>query len=150
MLVRGRRKWGNHTAVRFTVEDEPQRVWSELPLWMFDRAICSLMRLTDKPRVHWKALVELRQLLDETVCATASPRVENQHRPSKSEGGADEARTSVPSSGAATVLPSTQSSTALDQSSERRQGSGNSTDIGNAPRVLGRQNDHRGRGGDNR
>ena len=45
--VRGRRKWGKHTAVRFTVEDEPQRVWTELPVWMFDRAVCSRMRLTD-------------------------------------------------------------------------------------------------------
>ena len=133
ILVRGRRKWGKHTAVRFKVEDEPQRVWTELPVWMFDRAVCSRMRLTDRPRVHWKALVELRQLLDETVCAPPLARVQDQHRCSNVEGGADEGDTSISSSGATSVFRSKQSSPPVEQSSGRRQASGNSIDGGDAP-----------------
>ena len=133
ILVRGRRKWGKHTAVRFTVEDEPQRVWTELPVWMFDRAVCSRMRLTDRPRVHWKALVELRQLLDETVCAPPLARVQDQHRCSNVEGGADEGDTSISSSGATSVFRSKQSSPPVEQSCGRRQASGNSIDGGDAP-----------------
>ena len=100
---------------------------------MFDRAVCSRMRLTDRPRVHWKALVELRQLLDETVCAPPLARVQDQHRCSNVEGGADEGDTSISSSGATSVFRSKQSSPPVEQSSGRRQASGNSIDGGDAP-----------------
>ena len=100
----GRRKWGAHTAVRFTVDGHTEGVWSELPSWMFDRAACSVMRLSDDARVSWSALVELRKLLDETACRAPSLAVEDhQHCSSKSEGGADEERTSTPRTGATSI-----------------------------------------------
>ena len=39
----------------------------ELPQWMFDRAVCCTMRLTEEPSVSCSALFELKELLRATA-----------------------------------------------------------------------------------
>ena len=64
----------------------------EIPQWMFDRASCCPMHLAQSPIVGVEQLRQLRELLDVT---TASPLLEDQHRPFKKKGDADEQK--VPS-----------------------------------------------------
>ena len=86
------------------------------------------MRVTDDPRVYWKALIELRQLLDETVYASRPLAVQDQHRSSKLEGGVDERNRPIESIEPASVFPTTPDSSALEQPSDRRPADGNSAD----------------------
>ena len=42
----------------------------QIPAWMFDPVQCSVSRLESVPRVSWVSLVQLRQLLVDTIVAS--------------------------------------------------------------------------------
>ncbi len=65
------------------------------PRWMLDAEKCAAMRREEHPRVGWRALLQLRRLLDELIAAGV---VQGRRRPS--QGDADE-----PSTSPATVAP---------------------------------------------
>jgi len=58
--------------VRCSRGDEVPGRWLELPLWMFDRAECTLMRVATAPRVNLVALSALAVLLTEARSAEAA------------------------------------------------------------------------------
>ena len=70
---------------RCQVDQDDKRRRSEVPAWMFDRAVCSQIQLLPEPHVTLRALVELKWLLD-----SAARRQECQDRPPAELGGADE------------------------------------------------------------
>jgi hypothetical protein len=81
------------TAAHCVFEEEPRRACLEIPKWMFDRARCSMMCLSDAPHVSWASLVEVHTLLDET----ARPReVENRRHFSETKEGAEGNGTCIP------------------------------------------------------
>ena len=106
------------------------------------------MRLRDKPRVCCKALLELRDLLDETVYTPPSLEVEDQHVSLKPKGGADERSESISATGATSVLPGTPSPSVLESSSEGGQAIGDSTGSEDAAGVSSAPNFSKGAAGD--
>ena len=61
----------------------------ELPQWMFDRAVCCTMRLTEEPSVSCSALFELKELLRVTAVTGEPAVIQTQHHSSKPKGDAD-------------------------------------------------------------
>lgn len=56
---------GHSGILRCSVDGSASGRWLELPVWMFDRAVCLSIRLADSPRVDLAALENLRKLLIE-------------------------------------------------------------------------------------
>ena len=63
----------------------------EVPGWMFDRASCAVMRLSEHPYVSAKQLYELRTLLKYAAGTTGESVIESQHL-GLEKGDADEER----------------------------------------------------------
>ena len=59
----------------------------EVPQWMFDRALCCSMRITDTPVVGCQALLELQELL--RSAGDRDDVIEGQHHSSNGKGDAD-------------------------------------------------------------
>lgn len=64
-------------SVRCSRDGDASGRWLELPLWMFDRSVCTLMRVETFPRVDLAALTALQALLsdaagDEAIADAAS------------------------------------------------------------------------------
>jgi hypothetical protein len=63
----------------------------EIPQWMFDRAVCSRMRLATTAVVDLGQLARLRALLHGTNARPNRDPIEDQHRSSNTKGDADAA-----------------------------------------------------------
>lgn len=64
--------------------EEARRV-PAIPQWMFDRAVCSLMRLEPQPRVCWQALADVRELLNAAAAITPPSMIQDGHHLSKGD-----------------------------------------------------------------
>jgi hypothetical protein len=67
----------------------------EVPGWMFDRASCAVMRLSEHPYVSAKQLYALTTLLKYAAGTTGEGVIESQHLGSLEKGDADEEREKV-------------------------------------------------------
>lgn len=117
VLVRGRQRKSEYTGFRCTLKEEPKWACIEIPEWMFDRALCSLMLLKNEPFVFLIALEDLRKLLDETVFSSTSNAVEHQQCSLDKQGGADAKRMPITSSRTNPSFPPAQDSPSLEESS---------------------------------
>ena len=80
LIVHGQRNTPSGVVLHCRKTSEPEgAVCSQIPEWMFDRAICSALTLENAPRASWEALLGLKQLLEDSFAASANT------------GGSDEA-----------------------------------------------------------
>jgi hypothetical protein len=70
----------------------------EVPLWMFDTAVCCQMHMTAAPVVNIEALHELAALLAANSSPDGGPMLQAQHDSLLPEGGAD-ANPAAPAAG---------------------------------------------------
>ena len=61
----------------------------DVPQWMFDRAVCDGMGVSDVPTVNCNALLELQELLHDVSVGDESGVIQAQHRSSNRKGAAD-------------------------------------------------------------
>lgn len=78
---------GGQTSLRCTPDGDTSSRFRDFPLWMFDRGLCSGMRLAQTPWVPVAELRTLRQLLQ--TARGPDSVVQDQHPPPKSKGDAD-------------------------------------------------------------
>ena len=75
-------------ALRCQVGEDDKVDRRDIPAWMFDRAVCSQMQLSQKPHVALRALTELVCLFDDAALRQGG----HNRRPLES-GGADDKQT---------------------------------------------------------
>jgi hypothetical protein len=99
VVVRGS-KAGRTGVLRCQVDDDDKRDNREMPTWMFDQVVCGRMYHSSQPHVSWRALIELRQLLHNSVRMNVRENVENESPPTTE--GTNEAGTRTTESRAST------------------------------------------------
>lgn len=65
----------------------------EIPLWMLDSAICTLMKFSETPAVDAQALSALASLLDRRTCRHEEDVLESQHLSFSIQGDTDATKT---------------------------------------------------------
>ncbi len=76
VIVRGR-KGGRCSVLRCQLDDDDKRDNRQVPMWMFDKVVCSRMVLSSQPHVCWEALLDLRRLLDDSGQTKAGETLED-------------------------------------------------------------------------
>jgi hypothetical protein len=86
LVVRFEKRDALPPVVHCEVPGTAGRVSLEIPNWMFDVAVCSLMRIESAPCVSWTALMALAQLLSDTAaCASHKEGESHATRPTPKE-----------------------------------------------------------------
>lgn len=75
LWIEGFRSKGRCRMARCLLEREDRRDCFEVPAWMFDQDVCATMNVVAEPMVAWKALLELRRLLDDTMLVKKHPEL---------------------------------------------------------------------------
>ncbi len=119
----------------------------EVPLWMFDRAVCCTMRLSDVPVVSCEVLLRLKAFLRRDAAGDAETVIQAQHLSPRLKGDADaKAFRSLPGSPAEVVSPPCEESRVAgpaDRSQAGEHGAAG-THAARAPRKLHRLRGRRG------
>jgi hypothetical protein len=75
--------------LRCTLEHEEHSRALDIPQWMFDRALCCMMRMAERPWVSLGTLRDLQTLLYHQSSTRDVGVLQDQHRSSPAEGDAD-------------------------------------------------------------
>ncbi len=119
----------------------------EVPLWMFDRAVCCTMRLSDVPVVSCEALLRLKAFLRRDAAGDAETVIQAQHLSPPLKGDADaKAFRSLPGSPAEVVSPPCEESRVAGPADRSQAGDHGAagTHAARAPRKLRRLRGRRG------
>ncbi len=79
---------GSRGVYRCQLPDDGKHASREIPIWMFDRVLCSRMKSTPQPHVCWPALVDLKRLLEEIRQTEGSGLIEDRFQPTREESDA--------------------------------------------------------------
>jgi hypothetical protein len=118
VIIRHKRLRRGRPTAACVPENDPERASLEIPEWMFDRALCSQMRVKEQPWVCWKALAELTFLLQQTGCVSTWSTVKHQHRSFGMQGGPDASPRSIPSARTTEPVSSTPKATPMEGGAE--------------------------------
>ena len=94
----------------------------EIPMWMVDSAICTLMKFSEAPVVDAQALSALASLLDRRICSHEVGMLKSQHLSFSSQGDTDATKTTRRRSVAARSTATTANATEVGRTSTAGQG----------------------------